>query len=105
MQFGSAPISGAIGTVTTFSVTTANGVSGVVANATTTPAVTITLGAITPTTVTASATIATAAPAGSTAGLWKLGAANVQTPTSPNRTVTIDIGGTVYYLSAKTTND
>lgn len=41
----------AAGTVTTVSVTTANGVSGSVANATTTPAITLTLGAITPTTV------------------------------------------------------
>lgn len=39
------------GTVTTVSVTTANGVSGSVATATTTPAITLTLGAITPTTV------------------------------------------------------
>lgn len=39
------------GTVTTVSVATANGVSGTVANATTTPSITITLGAITPTTV------------------------------------------------------
>ena len=39
------------GTVTTVSVTTANGVSGSVANATTTPAITFTLGAITPTSV------------------------------------------------------
>lgn len=39
------------GTVTTVSVTTANGVSGTVANASTTPAITLTLGAITPTTV------------------------------------------------------
>lgn len=39
------------GSVTTVSVTTANGVSGSVANATTTPAITLTLGAITPTTV------------------------------------------------------
>ncbi len=39
------------GTVTTVSVVTANGVSGSVANATTTPAITVTLGAITPTTV------------------------------------------------------
>lgn len=45
------------GTVTTFSVTTANGVSGSVATATTTPAVTITLGAITPTSVAASGTV------------------------------------------------
>lgn len=41
----------AAGTVTTVSVVMANGVSGSVANATTTPAITITLGAITPTTV------------------------------------------------------
>jgi hypothetical protein len=46
-----------------------------------------------------------AAPSGSTAGLWKLGAANVVSPTAPNRTIAIDIGGTVYYLAAKTTNN
>lgn len=40
------------GTVTTVSVVTANGVSGSVSNPTTTPAITITLGAITPTSVT-----------------------------------------------------
>tara|TARA_R110001606_G_scaffold28530_2_gene90175 strand:+ start:141 stop:2762 length:2622 start_codon:yes stop_codon:yes gene_type:complete len=45
------------GTVSTVSVTTANGVSGSVANATTTPAITLTLGAVTPTTVVASSTI------------------------------------------------
>src|SRR5689334_9635385 len=39
---------GAGGTVTSVSVTTANGVSGSVATATTTPAITLTLGAITP---------------------------------------------------------
>lgn len=39
------------GTVTSVSVTTANGVSGSVATAITTPAITLTLGAITPTTV------------------------------------------------------
>lgn len=39
------------GTVTSVSVTTANGVSGSVATATTTPAISLTLGAITPTTV------------------------------------------------------
>jgi len=39
------------GTVTTVSVTTANGVSGSVATNTTTPAITLTLGAITPTSV------------------------------------------------------
>ena len=42
---------GGTGTVTTVSVVSANGVSGTVANATTTPAITIALGAITPTSV------------------------------------------------------
>lgn len=41
------------GTVTSVSVTTANGVSGTVATATSTPAITLTLGAITPSTVNA----------------------------------------------------
>lgn len=45
------------GTVTTVSVVTANGVSGSVANATTTPAITLTLGAITPTTIVASGAV------------------------------------------------
>lgn len=45
------------GTVTSVSVTTANGVSGSVANATTTPAITLTLGAITPTTIVASGAV------------------------------------------------
>lgn len=49
-NFGAAAASGA-GTVTTLSVTTANGVSGTVANPTSTPAITLTLGAITPTSV------------------------------------------------------
>lgn len=42
---------GGSGTVTSLSVVTANGVSGSVANPTTTPAITLTLGAIVPTTV------------------------------------------------------
>lgn len=42
---------GGSGTVTSVSVVTANGVSGSVANATTTPAITLTLGAITPSSV------------------------------------------------------
>jgi len=45
------PVPAGGGTVTSVSVTTANGVSGSVATATTTPAITLTLGAITPTTV------------------------------------------------------
>ena len=45
------------GTVTSVSVLPANGVSGTVANPTTTPAITLTLGAITPTSVVSSGTI------------------------------------------------
>lgn len=46
-----ATIAGGAGTVTDVSVVTANGVSGSVATSTTTPAITLTLGAITPTSV------------------------------------------------------
>ena len=49
------------GTVTDVSVVTANGVSGSVATSTTTPAITLTLGAITPTSVTASGAISAGA--------------------------------------------
>jgi len=48
---------GGTGTVTSVSVTAANGVSGSVATATTTPAITISLGAITPTSVAASGAV------------------------------------------------
>lgn len=36
---------------------------------------------------------------------WNLGAANVVSPTAPNRTIAVVIDGTTYYLAAKTTND
>lgn len=49
--------------------------------------------------------IKSGAPAGGTSGTWKLGVAASVTPTSPNRTVELDIGGTTYYLAAKATND
>jgi hypothetical protein len=55
-------------------------------------------------TVSTASTISTAAPTGGS-GAWLLGIANAVSPTSPNRTVTISIGGTLYYLAAKTTND
>ena len=45
------------GSVTTVSIVTAHGISGTVVNPTTTPAITLTLGAITPTSVAASGTI------------------------------------------------
>ena len=49
--------SGGTGTVTSVSVVSANGVSGSVANATTTPAITLSLGAITPTSIAATGTV------------------------------------------------
>jgi hypothetical protein len=49
--------------------------------------------------------IKTAAPSGGTAKPFKIGAAAVVSPTSPNRTIEIEIDGVTYYLSAKTTND
>lgn len=47
------------GTVTTASVVTANGVSGSVANPTTTPAITLTLGAITPSSIATTGAVST----------------------------------------------
>ena len=49
--------------------------------------------------------IKTAAPSGGTAKPFKIGAAATVTPTSQNRTIEIEIDGTTYYLTAKTTND
>jgi hypothetical protein len=46
-----------LGTVTTVSIVSANGISGSVANPTTTPAITLTLGAITPTSISSIGTI------------------------------------------------
>lgn len=58
MSFSAGSLSStAAGTVTTVSVVTANGVSGSVANATTTPAITLTLGAITPSSVAATGNV------------------------------------------------
>lgn len=55
--------SGASGTVTSVSVTSVNGVSGTVATATTTPAISLTLGAITPTSIGSTTTSTTQTPA------------------------------------------
>ncbi len=62
------PSGGGTGTVTSVSVTTANGVSGTVANATTTPAVTLALGAITPSSVVASGSVTGSNISGTTSG-------------------------------------
>jgi hypothetical protein len=56
------------GTVTSVSVTTAAGVSGTVANPTTTPAITIVLGAITPTSVASTGTVTGTNISGTTSG-------------------------------------
>ena len=39
------------------------------------------------------------------ASQWTFAEANSVSPTSPNRTLTVTIGGTTYYIHAKTTND
>ncbi len=57
---------GGSGTVTTVSVVTANGVSGTVANASTTPAITLVLGAITPTSIGSATTATTQSPGDNT---------------------------------------
>lgn len=49
-------------------------------------------------------TVSTAAPTGGS-GAWKLGVANAVSPTAPNRTLTVEVGGTTYYIHAKLTND
>ena len=52
-----------------------------------------------------SGSVTTAAPTSGTAKAWKLGEVATVSPTSPNRTIRVEIDGTVYYISAKTTND
>jgi hypothetical protein len=49
--------------------------------------------------------IQTGAPSGGTAQPWKLGTVATVSPTSPNRTIEVEVNGTIYYLHAKTTND
>jgi hypothetical protein len=50
-------------------------------------------------------TITTGAPTGGSIKPWRLGEAATVSPTSPNRTIRVEIDGTVYYIHAKTTND
>lgn len=52
-----------------------------------------------------SGNIRTAPPSGGTANDWRLGTVATVSPTSPNRTIEVSIGGTIYYIHAKTTND
>lgn len=93
---GSAP---GTGTVTSVSVTTANGVSGSVATSTTTPAITITLGAITPTSVNG-LTITTTTGTLTIANLKVLTVNNTLTLTGTDgSSVAFGTGGTVLYAN------
>ena len=98
-----------VGSVTSVSVTTANGVSGTVATATTTPAISLTLGAITPTSVAASGAVTGSNLSGTNTGDQTLnsllpsqvGAAgkNLQSD-GTNVSFVADAGGTVTSVAA-----
>jgi len=49
--------------------------------------------------------ITTGAPSGGIIKPWKIGEATTVSPTSPNRTLRVEVDGVVYYIHAKTTND
>lgn len=49
--------------------------------------------------------IKSGAPSGGTAQPWKLGTVASVSPTAQNRTIEVEVNGTTYYLTAKTTND
>lgn len=76
-------VGGSSGTVTTVSVLTANGISGTVSNATTTPSITLSLGAITPTSINSSGSIAGATLAGAGSAITGLNATNLASGTVP----------------------
>lgn len=85
------------GTVTSVSVTTANGVSGSVATATTTPAITLTLGAITPTSVVASGAISgTTARFTGHSAIGTNGSINTNSYLSAQEVMSV-VNGTSYY--------
>jgi len=77
------------GTVTSVSVTTANGVSGTVATATTTPAISLALGAITPTSVAASGAVSGSNLSGTNTGDQTSVSGNAGTATALQTTRTI----------------
>ncbi len=84
------------GSVTSVSVTTANGVSGSVATATTTPAITLTLGAITPTSVNGLTITANGTNTLNIAAGKSLIVSNIITLTATdNSTLAIGTGGTL----------
>jgi hypothetical protein len=62
-------------------------------------------GALNGTSASFTGSLTTGAPSGGTAKPFKVGAVATVSPTSPDRTIEIEIEGTTYYLSAKTTNN
>lgn len=94
-----AAIGGGTGTVTNVSVTTANGVSAVVTNPTTTPDITITLGNITPTSVAASGNVTGANLSGTNTGDQTNITGNAGTATKLATARTISITGDITYTS------
>lgn len=91
---------GGSGTVTTVSVTTANGVSGSVANATTTPAITLTLGAITPSSVNSVVISGSSTPTLAVTGTTTVSGAN----TGDQTTVTGNAGTATALQTARNIN-
>lgn len=85
---------GGSGTVTSVSVVTANGVSGTVANATTAPAITLVLGAITPTSV----TVNTAA---GTLPTLPTGTLYLASATSTPRFTALGVAGAAFFTVAR----
>jgi hypothetical protein len=49
--------------------------------------------------------VKTGAPSGGTAVPWKFGTVASVSPTAQNRTIELEVNGTTFYLTAKTTND
>lgn len=92
LPFANAPGSsgGGGGTVTSVSIVTANGVSGSVANSTTTPAITLTLGAITPSSVNSIALSGSSTPTLAVAGTSSITGSNTGDQTI---TLTSDVTG------------
>ncbi|MFV8343965.1 beta strand repeat-containing protein [Flavobacterium sp. XS2P39] len=90
---------GGSGTVTSVSVASANGVTGTVATATTTPAITLTLGAITPTSVAATGTVIGSNLSGTNTGDQTNISGNAATATALQTGRTISTTGDVAYTS------
>lgn len=86
------------GTVTSVSVTTANGVSGTVSNSTTTPAISLSLGAITPTSVAATGTVTGSNLSGTHTGT------SSGTNTGDQTTITGNAGSATVLQTARTIN-